>query len=147
MIKFIEINLDELKDKGRDYPWKRPDNCSRCGNYKVWGHGFVESYFDGFKNPLILKRYRCPVCGCVICYRPITYFKRFQSPIQTIKDCISFRLNTGRWPIGLPKSRQGHWLRSLKKRVIAFLGNTWCNLIDAFDYLLKMGQIPVSRTI
>jgi hypothetical protein len=147
MVLFIEANLDEINDKGRNYLWTRPDNCPRCLNYKVWGHGFVEACFDGFNNPLLLKRYRCPICGCVICYRPITHFKRFQAPIQTIRDCISYRLNTGRWPNGLPRSRQGHWLRALKKRVIAFLGNTWSCLIDAFDHLIKIGQIPVSRSI
>jgi len=148
MIQFIKANLNEIRDKGRDYPWEKPCKCPRCHDFKVWGHGFVEAFFDGFSSPLLLKRYRCPTCGCVICYRPINYFKRFQSPIQTIRDCISCRLKTGRWRPDLSISRQGHWLRALKRRVIAFLGNSWrSKLIDAFDHLIKMGQIPVSRSI
>ena len=120
MIKFIEANLYEIRDKGRDYPWKRPDKCLKCNNYKVWGHGFVEAWFDGFENPLLLKRYRCPICGCVICYRPTGYFKRFQAPIQTIRDCISCHFNTGKWPGNLSRTRQEHWLRAIVMNLSEF---------------------------
>jgi len=32
----------------------------------LWGHGFADAVFDGYKQPLPLKLYRCPDCGCVI---------------------------------------------------------------------------------
>lgn len=148
MIISIKADLTEIDKKGRDYPWKKPDRCPKCGDYKVWGHGFVEVCFDGFKSPLLTKRYRCPNCGCVIRYRPIGFFKRFQAGIDTIRSCISCRIRCGRWPPGLSRSRQGHWLKALKRRTTAYLENTWdLSLIDAFDRLLTLGQIPVSRSI
>lgn len=148
MILFILADVKEIERKGRDYPWSKPVKCPKCGDYNVWGHGFVERFFDNFNHPLLLKRYRCSSCGCVTCYRPIVFFKRFQLTIQEIKSCITSRLQLGRWNPNLSKSRQRHWLKALKRRTIAFLGNTWDrSLIEAFDALYRMGHIPVSRSI
>jgi hypothetical protein len=44
--------------------------------------------------------------------------------------------------------RQGHWLRALKRKVLAYLDNTWTGgLLAAFDYFTGVGRIPVSRSI
>jgi hypothetical protein len=113
----------------------------------LWKHGFVTALFDGYNQPLVLRRYRCPVCNCVIRLRPRGYFKRFQAPVKTIRSSISHRLKTGRWPPG-SHTRQGHWLRALRRKAAAFLNNTWNHgLVKAFDYLIEQGHIPVSRCI
>jgi hypothetical protein len=53
-----------------------------------------------------------------------------------------------RWLPGISRGRQGHWLRALKKRIKAYLADTWHQgVVAGFDYLLQLGQIPVSRTI
>ncbi len=97
---------------------------------------------------LLLKRYRCPECGCVVCYRPWGYFSRFRAPVETIRSNISHRLRTGRWPCGFSRNRQGHWLRALQRRIIAYLGNNWQkSIMEAFDYFISQGQIPISRSI
>jgi len=148
MIIHVAATLKKIFTLGRDYPWEPPDKCPRCKRYKVWGHGFQDTFFEGYKSPIPLKRWRCPQCGCVICYRPKAYFPRFQTPIQAIRSVISHRLQCGRWPSGFVRSRAGHWLRSLKKRVVARLGNTWLGgLLAAFDYFIRQGQTPVSRSI
>jgi len=148
MILFILADVKEIAKKGRDYPWSKPDKCPKCGDYNVWGHGFVERCFDNFNHLLLIKRYRCPSCGCVICYRPIDFFKRFQATVQTIKSCITSRLILGKWNPHISKSRQRHWLNALRRRTIAFFGNTYNrSLIDAFDDFSKMGQIPISRSL
>ena len=148
MIFFIRVKLKEIFEKGRAYPWPKPKVCLRCGDSKLWGHGYVESFFDGFNDALLLKRYRCPLCGCIMKLKPSGYFKRFQASIKTIRFSISCRLKSGRWPSVLSRSRQGHWLRSLKRKVEAYLGKTWkLSMIEAFDHLLSQGHNPVSRSI
>ena len=146
MIFFIHVKLKEIFKKGRAYPWPKPKVCLRCRDSQLWGHGYVESYFDGFSDPLLLKRYRCPLCACIVKLKPEGYFNRFQASIKTIRFTLSYRLKNGRWPPGL--SRQGHWLRALKRKVEAYLGKSWkLGMIEAFDHLLSLGHNPVSRSI
>ena len=148
MVIFFAIKLKDLFEKGRDYPWPKPKNCPCCHSHRLWGHGFAEAIFDGYKHPLVLKLYRCPDCGCVIRIRPKGYFKRFQASIKTIRFNLSYRLKNGRWPGGLGRCRQGHWLRALRRKVEAYLGKTWqLGLMEAFDHLLAQGHNPVSRSI
>jgi hypothetical protein len=148
LIIFFAAKLKDIFIKGRDYPWPKPDRCPRCNSFKLWGHGFVTALFDDYNRPLFLKRYRCPACRCVIRLRPWGYFKRFQASVETIRSSISHRLKTGRWPPCFPHTRQGHWLRALRRKAAAFLNNTWDQgLLKAFDYLIEQGHIPVSRSI
>jgi hypothetical protein len=80
--------------------------------------------------------------------RPVGYFPRFQSPIHQIRRSLACRLKTGRWPPSTSRSRQGHWLRALSRKVLAFLGLGFMDrLLDGFDRLIEMGQIPVSRSV
>ena len=148
MIIYVIVKLKEIFEKGRDYPWQRPECCPNCNRFKVWGHGFVSVYFDGFKTVLEFRRYRCPDCGCVIRFRPREFFSRFQAPIDTIRSGISERLDKGKWLPHISRTRQAHWLRALKRRVLACLGNdTKMRLDEAFDYFIGRGVIPVSRRI
>jgi hypothetical protein len=148
MIRLVVVKLKEIFKQGRDYPWPRPEICPCCKDHKLWGHGFVENYFDGFSAGLLLRRYRCPLCGCIVKLKPGGYFSRFQASIRTIRSSLSYRLKKGRWPSFLSRSRQGHWLRGLKRKVEAYLGKNWGEgLMGGFDYLLKQGKVPVSRSI
>ena len=148
MISLVVVKLKEIFKQGRDYPWPRPEICPCCKDHKLWGHGFVENYFDGFSAGLLLRRYRCPLCGCIVKLKPGGYFSRFQAPIDTIRFSLSHRLRYGRWPPGLSRSRQGHWLRSLRRKVLAYLGQGWKGrLLEGFDYILTRGINPISRSI
>jgi hypothetical protein len=148
MIIFFSVVLKDLFIKGRDYPWPKPGRCPRCKGCKLWGHGFVQALFDGCKQPLFLKRYRCPTCRCVIRLRPRGYFRRFQAPVDTIRLSISHKTKTSRWIAGISRTRQCHWLRALHRRIKAYLGNTWNQgILKAFDYLMAQGRVPVSRSI
>ena len=148
MVIFFPVILKQLFHLGRLYPWPKPDHCPRCGSHRLWGHGFVEAFFDGFDQSLLLRRYRCPDCGCVIRLRPQGYFKRFQSSIATIRSSIEQKVKTGRWLTGLSRTRQRHWFRSLAKKIKAYLTDTWeLGVVAGFDDLLMKGQIPVSRAI
>ena len=148
MVIFSAVKLKDLFLKERDYPWQKPEICPRCNSYRLWGHGFVEAIFDGYKQPLLLKLYRCPDCGCVIRLRPKGYFKRFQSSIETIRSSIICKSTKNRWLSGIKPTRQRHWFRSLCKRIKVYLTDTWCQgIVAGFDYLLQLGQVPVSRSI
>jgi hypothetical protein len=148
MILPVTANLKKIEKQGRNYPWIRPEVCLRCRGCRLWGHGFVGAFFDGCAEALMLRRYRCPACGCVIKLKPEGYFRRFQARIEMIRFHIERRLETGRWPMGFSCPRCRHWLRALKRQAMAHLGIEWLmQLPQAFDRLIEMGCIPVSRTI
>jgi len=146
MIFSVLVSIKEIVAKGRDFPWPRPRVCPRCHSDRMWGHGFVTAIFDGFLHQVLVKRWRCPECHCVLRVRPRGYFPRFQAPTEKIRSSIAFRLEHGRWPPGISRTRQGHWLRSLARKVCGYLGQAWRgHLLDGFDHLIRMNQTPVSR--
>jgi len=148
MILPVAVVLKEIYEKGRDYLWPRPEVCPRCKAGRPWGHGFVLAFFEGFTAGLLLRRYRCPQCGCVIRLKPQGYFDRFQSSIETIRSTIADLLNKNRRPCGVFRTRQAHWLKALKRMAKAYFGDPFEHrLLEAFDLLIGMGRIPVSRTI
>lgn len=148
MVIFFAVKLKELFEKERDYPWQKPKKCPCCNSHRLWGHGFGEAIFDGYNRPLLLKLYRCPDCGCVIRLRPKGYFKRFQASVETIQSSIALKSRNNRWLAGVSRTRQSHWLNALKKRIKAYLTETFVEgSVAGFEYLLQLGQIPVSRSI
>jgi hypothetical protein len=143
----VELCVKTLFEMGKGFVWPRPESCPRCRG-RVWGHGFVQGCFDGFQEPLWLRRYRCADCGMVMRLRPKGYWNRFQASAAEIRDRLSHRVRTGRWPPGLSRGRQGHWFRALKRRVLAYLGQSWTGrLMEGFDLLVVMRHVPVSRSI
>jgi hypothetical protein len=55
---------------------------------------------------------------------------------------------TNRWIAGVERTRQCHWFRALRRRIKAYLTETWVEgVVAGFDYLLQLGQTPVSRSI
>ena len=48
MVIFFPVILKQLFHLGRFFPWPKPERCPRCGSHRLWGHGFVAAYFDGF---------------------------------------------------------------------------------------------------
>jgi len=67
--------------------------------------------FEGFTVALWLKRWRCPGCKIVITVRPQGFFSRIQSTTTNIYQALKTKLDSARWPLGLPRQRAGHWLR------------------------------------
>jgi hypothetical protein len=148
MILPVIVVLKEIYEQGRDYLWPRPEACPRCEATRPWGHGFVLAYFDGFTAGVLLRRYRCPRCGCVIRLKPQGYFDRFQSSIETIRSTIRDLLRQNRRPCGPFRTRQAHWLKALNRKARAYLGDPFKHrLLAAFDRMSEMGKIPVSRSI
>jgi len=142
------IELNGIDKQGKGYAFKRPEACPRCGSNKIWGHGYVERYFDGYKKCLQLKRWICADCGCVIGIRPCGYFARHHISILTIYEHIKKRIETGKWIRGpdLSRQRQGHWLRALRKNINIFLGFEWSGkLLNGFQQLITSCRNPIIR--
>jgi len=146
MIILVCVKLNNIFKHGRNFNWIKPQRCPRCNSVRVWGHGFILAYFDGFAQGLLLRRYRCPDCKCIIRMKPKGYFPRFQTPIHIIRCCLKRRLTSGKWPGRGSKSRQRHWLWALKRNAFVFFGLNQ-DLMAAFDQLQQKGQIPVSRAV
>lgn len=105
-------------------------------------------YFDVSREGIWLKRYKCPVCGTIIIIRPKGYFPRFQSPIATILKSVSLKESKDKWVKGISRSRQQHWFKALRRRVIAVFGNAWhFGLAEAFKHFTDAGVAGVSRAI
>ena len=146
LVIFVQLAVKQLFKMGRDFLWPKPEGCPRCRS-RIWGHGFVPAYFDGYDQPFWLKRYRCPDCGCVIRLRPRGYFPRFQASIHTIRDCLSCWVHTRRWKTGPSPPRQRHWVRALRRHLVLHEGLPGIpDLMAGFDRLLDQGIIPVSRS-
>jgi hypothetical protein len=143
----VDVCVKEIFGQGKLFPWPRPPDCPRCHG-RIWGHGFVEAYFDGYVRPLLLRRYRCPDCHLILRLRPRGYWPRFQASIAAILTSLTHRLTFHRWPSIFSRQRQGHWLRSLMDQVRWHFGVGWeGDLRSAFQVLWGRGIVPVSRVI
>ena len=143
----VDVCVKEVFEQGKLFPWPRPPGCPRCHG-RIWGHGFVEAYFDGLAGAVLLRRYRCPDCKLTLRLRPLSHWRRFQTSILIILECLTHRLRLGRWPAGFSRQRPGHWLRSLNQQIRWHLGMGWAgDLLKGFRTLWDRGVVPVSRSI
>ena len=148
MIIFVDVSLKEIFNLKEKFPWPRPETCPNCNSFRVWKHGFVIAFFDGFESGVSIRRYRCPDCRCVMRMRPVGYFSRFQSSISTIRSSISYKFFHGKWHDWISKSRQRHWFVALKRKIRAYFGDMWKKgPLNAFDSLIAVGINPASRSI
>ncbi|MEW6490456.1 MAG: hypothetical protein AB1578_21410 [Thermodesulfobacteriota bacterium] len=147
MIWQVAVELKEVAALGRAFAWPRPGRCLRCGSLRVWGHGLVGRYFDGFAQRLLLRCYRCAGCGCVMTPRPAGYVARVRARVAWIREELAHRVETGRWR-SAPAARMRHWLGNLRRQALARLGWTPEHaLVAAFDRLLAAGVVAVSRAM
>lgn len=149
LILFVEVCVKTLVGLGRSYPWQRPERCPKCQSVRVWGHGYVEAYFDEAGSAcVLLKRYRCPECGVVIRVRPSGYCRKIQATVAAVRQWVLHRLEKGRWPPGCNSARGRHWLRALKRQVRTHLGMSYAERIaEGFLELLSRGVCAVSRAV
>ena len=148
MVIFISASIKEIKAKGSDFPWPRPEVCPICKSPGLWGHGFVGAYFDCADGQVLLRRYRCPFCKSVHRVRPAGYFRRFQASIARIRFLLAYYLICHRPPSNVCRVRLSHWLKGLRRKVWAFFGDAFHqSLLHGFSRLVAMGITPVSRII
>ena len=148
MIINIRADIKQIFKLGKKFKWQKPIKCHHCKESKVWGHGFVLSFFDGFNQGLYLKRYRCPWCHTVFKLKPMGYFNRFQADTKLIFSSILNRIYKDCYLPGLSWNRQHLWFTALKRNISAYLSNSWNKGISAgLIELIRMGKNPVTSSI
>ena len=102
MILSVCVKLKEIDEQGRNFHWPKPCGCPKCRSARLWGHGFVLAYFDGFSFGLWLRRYRCPDCNCIIRMKPEGYFPRTDPYDFRLPEPTSFQQQVGQAVVLLP---------------------------------------------
>lgn len=151
MLLFFMGTIKELFERGRDYVFPRPSRCLKegCGSGRIWSHGYVDAYFEGYAAAFSMKRYICAECGCVYRLRPLGYWPRHHVPARFILGSLCHRIRQGVWGDRvMSRQRQGHWLRSLGSNIKTHLGVGFGgDLLEGFHELLACGLVPVRRPL
>ena len=116
LILHFEVDFKTLQRQGKRYLWPRLQRCPRCSGQRVWGHGYVLRYFDGWVEGLWMKRYRCVSCRAVHTMRPSTHWRRFWAPWRQILASMRRKLTRGRWLSGPSRQRQQYWWKGFAKQ-------------------------------
>ena len=147
LVLHVTVNVKGLFALGRLYPWPRPHRCRLCGSRRIWGHGCVPRYFEGFVYPLWIRRLRCPDCGAVYTLRPDAFVRGFRYSLATIALSIAAKIPGKASDIPLP-SRQArqYWLKSLKFQV-SRTANVLRPDVNTLYTLLSRDLIPFIRSV
>ena len=116
LILYSELDFKRLQELEKNYPWPRPKTCPQCGATRLWGHGYVARYFDGFTEALWMKRYRCPDCRAVHTLRPCSHWRGFWAPWRLILVSLLGKLRGRRWLSRFPRQRQQYWWKGFAKQ-------------------------------
>ena len=115
VILYRRVDVKELHDLGREYPWEKPTRCPACRGIRLWGHGYVLRYFEPFEDLIWVKRCRCPDCGSVHTFRPHPYLQAFRYPLPVILLCLFIKAVTSTWAKELCRQIQQGWWRTLHR--------------------------------
>lgn len=144
LVLHVAVNVQRLAELGKKYPWPRLARCLSCASSRVWGHGYVPRYFEGFYQPLWVHRLRCPDCGTVYTLRPDLFYWRFRYSVRTILSSLMTKITDGFWLPSLPRQNQQYWYAGFRLQTIRF-----ANLPDtaALDKVLSACFVPVSHSL
>jgi len=140
VIIYLDIIFKRLEKEKKNYSWPRIRHCPKCGRKKVWGHGYVERFFDGWENPLWIKRYRCNECGAVHTVRPKKHWRGFWASSKTIIASLMKKLDEGRWLAMINRQRQQYWWKGFQKQR-ALEGLSLEASVESLQQLLKRSII------
>jgi len=113
LILHFSVDVKRLVEEGKNFPWPRPEQCPGCQSRRLWGHGYVQRYFEGWSEGIWIKRYRCPDCRAVHTLRPERFYKGFYYSIWTILLSILNRIIHSRWLKCLSRQGQQYWYKGL----------------------------------
>ncbi len=130
---------------GKLYPWPRPPRCPKCCSGRLWGHGYVERYFEGFSQALWMKRYRCPDCGGVHTLRPKVFWRRFQCSAAIIIQSLKGKISGNRWLGQISRQAQQYWWCGFKRQCAreVRIGKPG---VEVLDRLLEKGIIAATHS-
>ncbi len=130
---------------GKKYPWPRPARCLSCKSSRLWGHGYVRRYFEGFVHPLWIRRLRCPDCRTVYTLRPDLFYRGFRYSVRTILSSLMAKITDGWWLPSLPRQNQQYWYKGLKLQATRFKNIVSPDTATVNEIILS-GFIPASHS-
>ena len=113
MVLPVAVDVKSLVELGKNYPWPKLLRCLSCSSSRVWGHGYVRRYFEGYLAPLWVKRLRCPDCHTVYTLRPDHFYPRFRYSLWTIFTSLMTKVVHHRFMPCLPRQNQQYWFKGL----------------------------------
>lgn len=144
MVLHVAVDVQRLAELGKRYPWPRPKRCISCKSSRVWGHGYVLRYFEGFTHPLWIRRLRCPDCGTVYTLRPDLFYQRFRYSLAVVLASLMAKITDGFWLPSLPRQNQQYWYRGLRLQAVRFDNGP---LTDGLlEKIISSGFIPASHS-
>ena len=111
----------------------------------MWGHGYVQRYFEGFVHPLWIRRLRCPDCRTVYTLRPDLFYRGFRYSVRTILSSLMAKITDGWWLPSLPRQNQQYWYKGLKLQSARFKNILSPDTATVNEIILS-GFIPASHS-
>lgn len=145
LVLHVAVDVQRLVELGKKYPWPRPARCLACKSSRLWGHGYVRRYFEGFVHPVWVKRLRCPDCRSVYTLRPDLFYRGFRYSVLTILFSLMTKIVDHRWLPSLPRQNQQYWYRGLRLQGLR-LKNILSPDMDTVREIVSSGFVPVSHS-
>ena len=146
LVLHFRVEVKRLAEEGKLYPWPRPERCPRCRGRRVWVHGYVPRYFEGFPRPLWTVKYRCRDCLAVHTLRPSGFWPKFRYSIRTILQALRHKIVHGRWLETLSRQLQQYWYRGLRFQGCRVRNRAGPGL-EVLGELLRLKLVPVTHAI
>lgn len=146
LVLHVAVDVQSLVELGKRYPWPRPARCLSCKSSRVWGHGYVQRYFEGFVRPLWVRRLRCPDCRTVYTLRPDRFYRGFRYSLLTILSSLMTKITDGCWLPSLPRQNQQYWYRGLKLQSARFTSILSPDRAT-MNEVISSGFIPTSHSL
>ena len=142
LLLLFRIDLQNIQELGKEYPWEKPKICPSCKSMRLWGHGFVLRYFYNYVYGIWMKRWRCPDCGAVHTAKPCEYTPGFQYPKKIINRSLLIKLGGNPFPSDIPRQNQQYWMKALKFQSRQL--ENWLSLLKYFMTFIKSGQKQIT---
>lgn len=146
LIIYFDHRVKKIFEEGKDYVWRRPERCPKCGSGRLWGHGYVERYFEGFEMALWMKRWRCPDCGGVHTMRPKDFWRRFRHRVTGIVKSLEEKISLGKWLGELSRQVEQYWWRGFGRQC-ARAGKTSKRSLEVLERLLTGGVMAATHSL
>jgi len=115
LILHFPVSVKEIFLLGKKYPWPMLERCPACSGARLWSHGFVARYFEGFMEALWMKRFRCPDCSAVHTCRPCGFLQGIRFSAEVVSECLRRKIAECRWFSCVVRQNQQYWYRCLRE--------------------------------